>query len=140
MITFLIHFISPASSVNWTFNMIVSMTFLSLLRALTPYGAFWLYSALAASGFLFLFLLLPGKIFPPTAHHPRPPHHVHPPYLTTPHHPRPPHHAHPPYLITPLLLRPPDYVHPPHRTTPVARLPTSATSLHVAGMTKRERG
>jgi len=48
-----------ASSVNWTFNMIVSMTFLSLLRALTPSGAFWLYSALAATGFLFLFLLLP---------------------------------------------------------------------------------
>jgi len=48
-----------ATSVNWVFNLIVSMTFLTLLEVLTPSGAFWLYSGLAVIGFFFLFFLLP---------------------------------------------------------------------------------
>ncbi|XP_064632787.1 proton myo-inositol cotransporter-like [Lineus longissimus] len=44
---------------NWIFNLIVSMTFLTLTESLTRYGTFWLYAALTTLGFIVLVLLLP---------------------------------------------------------------------------------
>ena len=52
---------SLSTSVNWIGNVIVSATFLSLAspHALTQYGAFWLYAAIAVAGFVGLFFTLP---------------------------------------------------------------------------------
>ncbi|GFS82101.1 proton myo-inositol cotransporter [Nephila pilipes] len=50
---------SVATSLNWLFNFIVSLTFLDLMQALTKQGAFYLYDGLAVAGFVFLFLMLP---------------------------------------------------------------------------------
>ncbi|RHY26430.1 hypothetical protein DYB32_007620 [Aphanomyces invadans] len=51
--------ISIATAVNWVSNLIVSMTFLSLIQATSTYVTFWLYSAIALAGFGFLVLHLP---------------------------------------------------------------------------------
>ena len=48
-----------ATSVNWISNLIVSLTFLSLIDALTAQGAFWLYAGVAGVGFLWLYIALP---------------------------------------------------------------------------------
>lgn len=50
---------SVATSVNWICNLIVSITFLTLTEALTRHGAFFLYSGVAMSFFVFLYLRLP---------------------------------------------------------------------------------
>ncbi|XP_064464726.1 proton myo-inositol cotransporter-like [Ornithodoros turicata] len=50
---------SIATSVCWAFNLLVSMTFLTLTEALTKYGTFWLYGGLSTVGLLFFFLFLP---------------------------------------------------------------------------------
>ncbi|ELU00716.1 hypothetical protein CAPTEDRAFT_175747 [Capitella teleta] len=50
---------SLSTATNWIANLVVSMTFLSLLEALTKYGAFWLYSVLSLLGTIFFFALLP---------------------------------------------------------------------------------
>ncbi|XP_055925173.1 proton myo-inositol cotransporter-like [Argiope bruennichi] len=50
---------SIATSLNWLFNFIVSLTFLDLMQLLTKEGAFYLYGILAFLGFLFLFFFLP---------------------------------------------------------------------------------
>ena len=50
---------SLATTTNWTSNLIVSMTFLHLARYLTRHGAFWLYSGISLSGWIFIFFLLP---------------------------------------------------------------------------------
>ncbi|GAB6028142.1 hypothetical protein CHUAL_002355 [Chamberlinius hualienensis] len=47
------------TSFNWLFNMLVSMTFLTLTQVITKYGAFYLYAGLAALGFLIFLLILP---------------------------------------------------------------------------------
>ncbi|XP_013395118.1 proton myo-inositol cotransporter isoform X2 [Lingula anatina] len=44
---------------NWTCNLLVSMTFLTLTESLTRYGTFWLYAGLGTIGFIFLLILLP---------------------------------------------------------------------------------
>lgn len=51
--------LSLATSVNWFSNLLVSFTFLSVINALAPYGAFWLYAAIAAMGFVYLYRELP---------------------------------------------------------------------------------
>lgn len=51
--------LSLATSVNWVSNLLVSFTFLSVIDALAPHGAFWLYALLAALGFVFLWRELP---------------------------------------------------------------------------------
>lgn len=51
--------LSLATSVNWCANLLVSFTFLSIIDALAPHGAFWLYAALAALGFVYLWRALP---------------------------------------------------------------------------------
>ena len=51
--------VSVATTTNWVSNLLVSITFLHLTRYLTRYGAFWLYTAIASGGWLFIFFLLP---------------------------------------------------------------------------------
>lgn len=51
--------LSAATSVCWLANLLVSMSFLSLGKAITKYGAFYLYSGCAAFGFIFFALYLP---------------------------------------------------------------------------------
>ncbi|XP_043963600.1 proton myo-inositol cotransporter-like [Gambusia affinis] len=48
-----------AAGVNWTFNILVSLTFLHLAQYLTYYGAFFLYSSMALLGFFFIYGCLP---------------------------------------------------------------------------------
>ncbi|KAL1441121.1 hypothetical protein MTO96_008862 [Rhipicephalus appendiculatus] len=50
---------SLATSFNWAFNLLVSMTFLTLTDAITKYGTFWLYAGLSLLGWFFFFLFLP---------------------------------------------------------------------------------
>lgn len=51
--------LSAATSVNWLFNLLMSMTFLSLTRAITKFGAFYLYALLASMGFIYFYFVLP---------------------------------------------------------------------------------
>ncbi|KAL2102540.1 hypothetical protein ACEWY4_001708 [Coilia grayii] len=48
-----------SAGVNWTFNVLVSLTFLHMAQYLTYYGAFFLYASLALLGFLFIYGCLP---------------------------------------------------------------------------------
>ncbi|CAH1782789.1 unnamed protein product [Owenia fusiformis] len=48
-----------ATSCNWIFNLLISMTFLSLTEALTKYGAFYLYSGFTFIGLVYLAITLP---------------------------------------------------------------------------------
>uniref|UniRef100_A0AAR2LFT8 Major facilitator superfamily (MFS) profile domain-containing protein n=1 Tax=Pygocentrus nattereri TaxID=42514 RepID=A0AAR2LFT8_PYGNA len=48
-----------SAGVNWTFNVLVSLTFLHLAQYLTYYGAFFLYSSMALLGFFFIYGCLP---------------------------------------------------------------------------------
>ncbi|XP_060759601.1 proton myo-inositol cotransporter [Neoarius graeffei] len=48
-----------SAGVNWTFNVLVSLTFLHIAQYLTYYGAFFLYSSLALLGFFFVYGCLP---------------------------------------------------------------------------------
>ncbi|XP_056138363.1 proton myo-inositol cotransporter-like [Lampris incognitus] len=48
-----------SAGVNWTFNVLVSLTFLHITEYLGYYGAFFLYAGLAGLGLLFMFGCLP---------------------------------------------------------------------------------
>lgn len=48
-----------SAGINWTFNVLVSLTFLHVAEYLTYYGAFFLYSGFAWLGLLFLLGCLP---------------------------------------------------------------------------------
>ncbi|XP_055761429.1 proton myo-inositol cotransporter-like isoform X3 [Salvelinus fontinalis] len=48
-----------SAGVNWTFNFLVSLTFLHVAQNLTYYGAFFLYSGLALLGSFFIYGCLP---------------------------------------------------------------------------------
>lgn len=48
-----------SAGVNWTFNVLVSLTFLHVAQYLTYYGAFFLYSALVILALVFVLALLP---------------------------------------------------------------------------------
>jgi len=50
---------SVATCTNWTFNLIIAMTFLFLTTGLTRYGAFYLYCGLAVIGWVVFLLFLP---------------------------------------------------------------------------------
>jgi SP family galactose:H+ symporter-like MFS transporter len=48
-----------AAATNWIFNMLVSITFLTLLELIGPTLTFWLYGLLAVASFLFSYYLVP---------------------------------------------------------------------------------
>lgn len=48
-----------ATATNWTCNLVISMTFLSLTEWITRYGAFWLYGGIAFCGWVFFFIYVP---------------------------------------------------------------------------------
>jgi len=48
-----------AAGANWAFNFLVSLTFLSLIQAIGPGNAFWLYGALAVASWIFSYCLVP---------------------------------------------------------------------------------
>jgi MFS transporter, SP family, galactose:H+ symporter len=48
-----------ASGTNWAANLLVSITFLSLVQALGPSWTFWLYGLLAVASFVFAYALVP---------------------------------------------------------------------------------
>ncbi|KAI8763927.1 proton myo-inositol cotransporter, partial [Biomphalaria glabrata] len=50
---------SVSTFMNWTFNLAVSMSFISLTESLSRYGTFWLYACLAFAGAILLALILP---------------------------------------------------------------------------------
>lgn len=51
--------IGIATSVNWVSNLVVSLTFLTLIDNFTAQGAFWLYAGISLIGFFWLFFKLP---------------------------------------------------------------------------------
>ncbi|OQR91760.1 proton myo-inositol cotransporter [Thraustotheca clavata] len=51
--------ISIATSVNWVSNLIVSLTFLSLIEGTTTYITFWIYCVIAILGATYIFYALP---------------------------------------------------------------------------------
>ncbi|WAR25276.1 MYCT-like protein [Mya arenaria] len=50
---------SLATATNWVFNLIVSLTFLSLLENIGKYGTFWLYFGICFLGLIFMCFMLP---------------------------------------------------------------------------------
>lgn len=50
---------SLATAVNWIANLIVSMTFLSLLEAMTTYGTFYLFGGISLIGLITIAAILP---------------------------------------------------------------------------------
>lgn len=50
---------STATSVNWAFNLVVSMTFLTLTSAITKHGAFYVYAGISALGWVYFYYMLP---------------------------------------------------------------------------------
>lgn len=51
--------VSISTASNWIFNLLVSLTYLSLTQVIAKYGAFWLYAGLTIIAFIFIFLLVP---------------------------------------------------------------------------------
>jgi MFS family permease len=50
---------SVATTANWGSNLVVSLTFLTLVEALGPANTFWLYALVAVAGWYFAFRLVP---------------------------------------------------------------------------------
>ncbi|WWD17533.1 hypothetical protein CI109_101974 [Kwoniella shandongensis] len=50
---------SISTATNWSCNLLISATFLSLMNAATPSGAFGLYAGLCTLGWMFCYLLYP---------------------------------------------------------------------------------
>lgn len=48
-----------ATSVNWMFNLLITLTFISLTELITTHGAFYMYAMVAAVGWMLLFWKLP---------------------------------------------------------------------------------
>ncbi|KAK3102302.1 hypothetical protein FSP39_010349 [Pinctada imbricata] len=51
--------ISIATAVNWLANLLVSLTFLTLLETITRYGTFYLFAGISSVGFVVIFCILP---------------------------------------------------------------------------------
>lgn len=50
---------SIATSVNWLFNLLISLTFISLTELITTHGAFYMYAIISSVAWLLLFWKLP---------------------------------------------------------------------------------
>jgi len=50
---------STVTVTNWTLNLLVSVTFLSLVAALGRGGTFWLYGAIAVAALVFFYRMVP---------------------------------------------------------------------------------
>jgi SP family myo-inositol transporter-like MFS transporter 13 len=50
---------SLCTATNWLCNLVIAATFLSLMQAATPAGAFGLYAAVCAAGWVFCYYLYP---------------------------------------------------------------------------------
>ena len=50
---------SLATMLSWVFNLIVAITFLSLVQKLGAAGAFWLYAVISIGGWIFCYFLVP---------------------------------------------------------------------------------
>ncbi|CAK4193002.1 unnamed protein product [Aphanomyces euteiches] len=51
--------LGASTTANWVSNLLVSYTFLTVVSVLAPYGAFWLYAAIAVVGLVLLAKFLP---------------------------------------------------------------------------------
>lgn len=50
---------SLAIALNWALNVVVALTFMSVLSALTPSGMFWIYSAICILAWFFVYFMVP---------------------------------------------------------------------------------
>jgi len=50
---------SLATVANWTFNLIVASTFLTIIEKIGKAGAFWLYGIVAIAGLIFCIFFVP---------------------------------------------------------------------------------
>ena len=50
---------SISTSINWLSNLLVSLTFLTLVKKLDKAGTFWLYCSFAIIGWIIFFIFLP---------------------------------------------------------------------------------
>ncbi|KAJ8300583.1 hypothetical protein KUTeg_022102 [Tegillarca granosa] len=48
-----------STATNWAFNLIVSMTFLTLIETITKYGTYWLFVGIVFLAIVFMVTLLP---------------------------------------------------------------------------------
>ncbi|CAG2247200.1 ITR [Mytilus edulis] len=48
-----------ATSTNWFFNLLVSLTFLTLIENITAYGTYWLFAGIVTIALIFIFIALP---------------------------------------------------------------------------------
>lgn len=51
--------VATTTAVNWTCNLLIAFTFLDLCKAITAFGAFWLYGGIALVGFVWFAVALP---------------------------------------------------------------------------------